>query len=690
MQNQAVTDQENNNKKIIQEIYDDCKQKYLASYKKMIDYCLSIRAKILDEQYQWTEDELETLLNRDNLVASSAAEDWQWKYVKPYWEINLNLIRDMLKNKISITPEIYEELYLKFKLQKRAQHFNRLICTLFPGQLLFIPADTELSKIKISGITDTDNFSKQSWIYKNISLFKYCFNHIEDSDNNKAFFISCFAWNLRDSLTKTEELIKITNSNTNLKRKHSFNCIFYGAPGTGKSHAIKKLTEGKNVIRTTFHPDSDYSTFVGCYKPTTKPVPMRDVTGKVIRENGKDVTEDRIIYKFVPQSFLKAYLGAWKKYAEATGNNIAPQYLVIEEINRGNCAQIFGDLFQLLDRQDDNGFSEYPIEADTDLQQEIERAFKEEFKLEKDINVEGIIKDYTSNHGATLSEDIQAGRVLLLPNNLYIWATMNTSDQSLFPIDSAFKRRWEWEYVPIHNCNKGWRIAVNNDEYDWWDFLEKINEQIGSTTNSEDKKLGYFFCKADNDGIISAEKFVSKVIFYLWNDVFKDFGFDNDIFKDEDGKELSFNKFYTTDENGETKVVEEKVRKFLENLGLIPLTETNEDIEEDNESETKSTLVVTYNNKTYNDKASIQNYTDAISAICNDKGYQNIANILGADLVQNPTSAQIKSRNYVKLNNSSWYLAKRLGNKRKFELLSKLNEAFNLGLEVKSEPNNNN
>ena len=262
----------------------------------------------------------------------------------------------------------------------------------------------------------------------------------------------------------------------------------------------------------------------------------------------------------------------------------APQYLVIEEINRGNCAQIFGDLFQLLDRQDDNGFSEYPIEADTDLQQEIERAFKEEFKLEKDINVEGIIKDYTSNHGATLSEDIQAGRVLLLPNNLYIWATMNTSDQSLFPIDSAFKRRWDWEYVPIHNCNKGWRIAVNNDGYDWWEFIEKINEQIGSTTNSEDKKLGYFFCKADNDGIVSAEKFVNKVIFYLWNDVFKDFGFDDTIFKDEDGSQLSFNKFYTT-ENGKAKVADSKVELFLTNLGLQG-NPIEQDISKDSVSDT--------------------------------------------------------------------------------------------------------
>ena len=341
--------------------------------------------------------------------------------------------------------------------------------------------------------------------------------------------------------------------------------IFYGAPGTGKSYAIKKLTEGKNVIRTTFHPDSDYSTFVGAYKPTTKQVPVFSTYGEkavaVKGADGQQITEDRIIYEFVDQAFLQAYTNAWKLYAQAVKEGRQPeeQYLIIEEINRGNCAQIFGDLFQLLDR-DEEGFSEYPIKADKDMRKYLDSVFTNMVFL----NAPALC----GMNSEETAVKIRKGEILVLPSNLYIWATMNTSDQSLFPIDSAFKRRWDWEYVPIHNCNKGWRIAVNNDEYDWWDFLEKINGQIGSTTNSEDKKLGYFFCKADNDGIISAEKFVSKVIFYLWNDVFKDFGFDNDIFKDEDDKELSFNKFYTTDADGNTAVQRDKVELFLKNLGI--------------------------------------------------------------------------------------------------------------------------
>ena len=339
--------------------------------------------------------------------------------------------------------------------------------------------------------------------------------------------------------------------------------IFFGAPGTGKSHAVKELTKGKNVIRTTFHPDSDYASFVGCYKPTTKQVPVFSTYGEkavaVKGADGQPVTEDRIVYEFVEQAFLQAYINAWKLYAKA-GKDKQPeeQYLIIEEINRGNCAQIFGDLFQLLDR-DDAGFSEYPIKTDSDMQKRLEKAFADMAFL----NAPALC-DMNSEETAI---KIRKGEILVLPNNLCIWATMNTSDQSLFPIDSAFKRRWDWQYVPIFDAKKDWKIEADGNLYDWWSFLEEINKRIGATTNSEDKKLGYFFCKAENE-IISAEKFVNKVIFYLWNDVFKDYGFEDDIFKDEDGSLLSFNKFYYVDEDRETKVQEDKVDLFLKNLGL--------------------------------------------------------------------------------------------------------------------------
>lgn len=361
------------------------------------------------------------------------------------------------------------------------------------------------------------------------------------------------------------------------KCEKSLQQIFYGAPGTGKSHAINELTAGKDVIRTTFHPDTDYSTFVGAYKPTTKSVPVTTVIGTeavpVKGKDGKEMKEDKIVYEFVSQAFLQAYVEAWRKYSAAPENEEPlDEYLVIEEINRGNCAQIFGDLFQLLDRGDE-GFSEYPIKADSDMKKLLGKAFAGlEIKNKESINA--LFKG-----GKDIVAQVLAGDVLLLPSNFYIWATMNTSDQSLFPIDSAFKRRWDWHYVPISNAGKNWVIEVNGSKYDWWKFLEAINDKVYQATYSEDKKLGYFFCKA-NDGVISADKFVSKVIFYLWNDVFKDSEFEGDTFKDEDGEKLSFDKFYSV-ENNQLKVNEKKIVKFLSNLKLDPDSEADEDNSEE-------------------------------------------------------------------------------------------------------------
>lgn len=359
---------------------------------------------------------------------------------------------------------------------------------------------------------------------------------------------------------KTSKKLEMTNIK-NLQQ------IFFGAPGTGKSYEINELTNGGSVIRTTFHPDSDYSTFVGAYKPVMEETPVYGAQGVEVAK------EKRITYSYVKQAFLKAYLGAWQKYAKG-GETAEPQFLVIEEINRGNCAQIFGDLFQLLDRSD-NGFSTYPIEADSDLQNEIKKAFAEggEYAIENGLDVDDAMDGYTSNYGETLSDDIKNGRVLLLPNNFYIWATMNTSDQSLFPIDSAFKRRWDWRYVKITDAGKAWKIKCGTEYCDWWTFVEEINKKIAKETSSDDKKLGYFFCKA-KDGVITADKFVSKVLFYLWNDVFKDG--DISLFKvsDEPEAEICFDAFYDSD----NKVNIEAIRTFLVSVVGEENVKTNDDV----------------------------------------------------------------------------------------------------------------
>lgn len=305
-----------------------------------------------------------------------------------------------------------------------------------------------------------------------------------------------------------------------------FQQIFYGAPGTGKSNTIKRNVDdqGKTCFRTTFHPDSDYSTFVGIYKPSMKP------TGVTLASGEK---EEIITYKFIPQAFTKAYAAAW--------NTTEDVFLVIEEINRGNCAQIFGDLFQLLDRK--GGKSEYPIEADTDLANYLQEALAESPRTD-------------------IPQDIKSGERLMLPQNLYIWATMNTSDQSLFPIDSAFKRRWDWVYIPIKpHAEENYKIKMGNETYDWWGFLQKINSVIDDTIHSEDKKLGYFFVNTESK-TVCAEKFVSKVLFYLWNDVFKNYGFDHSIFTDNVGIKFTFSDFFNEDGTPNTNRVNDFLKKL--------------------------------------------------------------------------------------------------------------------------------
>ena len=283
------------------------------------------------------------------------------------------------------------------------------------------------------------------------------------------------------------------SSNHRQNRLLSRQLITYGAPGTGKSHKVDGLAKNPDVaacVRTTFHPDSDYATFVGAYKPV--------------------MDGEKIAYKFRPQAFMNAYVKAWQEMAkpEADGK-VKSVVLVIEEINRGNCAQIFGDLFQLLDRGKD-GYSTYPIDADVDL-------------------------------ATWLAEEL--GKLDA-------------------PIDSAFKRRWDWEYVPITKPDKSddsnWKerkIEVGDSLFDWWDFLSAINGHIAKATESEDKQLGYFFVKADDaTGYVSAEQFANKVLFYLYGDVFKSYELPKkDCFQQADNTVLKFRDFFYSEkvEEGE-------------------------------------------------------------------------------------------------------------------------------------------
>lgn len=380
--------------------------------------------------------------------------------------------------------------------------------------------------------------------------------------------------------------------------------IYYGCPGSGKSHKVNEITntiDSNYVFRTTFHPDTDYASFVGCYKPKGNRTHKTDYTKQQLIEiltnmkdsglsypmhrfaveyyfaleplsgadreeitlaagftaaylvemdksiaAGKHINhiekENTISYEFAPQIFANAYVKAWEDTRK-------PVYLIIEEINRGNCAQIFGDLFQLLDRDKTTGKSEYPIKADKDLVAHIEKVLG-------------------AGH-----EGIKNGE-LCLPPNLIIFATMNTSDQSLFPMDSAFKRRWDWEYVPINyskDIDSGrFIIEIDDDtKYSWVEFLESVNDKIYDATNSEDKQMGNFFIKKS----IKANEFVNKVMFYLWNEVCKEeYGTQRNFFrKGKEGKtEFKFTELF-----GDNQAT--ILKEFMTSLGVEPIGKNTEE-----------------------------------------------------------------------------------------------------------------
>ena len=333
-------------------------------------------------------------------------------------------------------------------------------------------------------------------------------NHYAEvlSDNN---YVDCNIWMIDNFGLLEKKLATFESDDKRANPRHSALRAYIDF--------FKKYREENRENRTTFHPDYDYAQFVGAYKP---------------KKEGNAIT-----YSFVSQVFAKAYAAAWKLYLRrdsrlrgndnGNGENDKEEkdiqvYLVIEEINRGNCAQIFGDIFQLLDR-DVDGFSQYSIDADCD--------FAEWLKT-NDNGLKSVWPAY--------EEKVGDGK-LKLPPNLNILATMNTSDQSLFPMDSAFKRRFDWEYVPISFDGKdaaNYQIDIDGSFYSWKNFVETVNDKILDLTESEDKQLGEFFIKPDNGNVISKDRFLGKVMFYLWNEVCKDEHKNGSFFqaKDESGK----------------------------------------------------------------------------------------------------------------------------------------------------------
>ena len=300
----------------------------------------------------------------------------------------------------------------------------------------------------------------------------------------------------------------------NLEKPHQR--IFFGAPGTGKSYKLNNEANEyfkDNYERVTFHPNYMYSNFIGVFKPF--PVKIENEEGN-IKEN--------ITYKYVPGILLKMIL---KSLINPSENYL----LIIEEINRANVYSIFGEFFQLLDR-DENGDSQYHINISEDIKLYIQERLED---CEEHIKIK-VITEIGENYDK-----------LILPKNLYIWATMNSADQGVMPLDTAFKRRWEFEYIGINEgedeiSNKYiFKISKDGKCTYWNEFRREVNNILSECRIPEDKLMGPYFIpkhileKSDVDEL--TQIIFNKVLMYLYEDIGR--AHRNQIFNQEYSKTFS-------------------------------------------------------------------------------------------------------------------------------------------------------
>ena len=298
--------------------------------------------------------------------------------------------------------------------------------------------------------------------------------------------------NITNALEDKFLVPSVSSSAGSVRRtKKGTNAIFFGPPGTGKSTQVKRSVGSGKVVRTQFHPEYTHGDFLGTYRPVVGFETFSKE--KITAHDGRSISKPTNYFAFVPGPLTLALESAFGADDEV--------FLVIEEINRGDCAAIFGEAFQLLDRND-AGQSEFGIHAKPEL-----------------------IAYFESK---AINYDIAGDGMLYLPSNLTLIATMNTSDQSLQPMDSAFKRRWHWvachvDYTELLSYAGGTRPFLDDGftRWDWIEFLERLNRDIVSD-RMEDRQVGPWFIKPERSGSIPFDVFLNKCLFYLWHDVFKD------------------------------------------------------------------------------------------------------------------------------------------------------------------------
>ncbi len=362
-----------------------------------------------------------------------------------------------------------------------------------------------IGALKAVGLTFPDAIRPFSSIFKIdniesfvrvISAIKACTGFEEFNRNRGNGSLSAGLELYKRFLIERMEQTQNVCYSTGCQSDYPHNRVFFGAPGTGKSFTLNNeknllLANGGEYERVTFHPDYSYANFVGTYKP----VPCKDNEGK-----------DAITYSYVPGPFMRTYVKAIQN-----GRTDAPKpfLLIIEEINRANVAAVFGDIFQLLDRSDDE-VSEYPIQASEDIKKFL--ALPE--------NLGGNPDDYAE---------------IRIPDNMFIWATMNSADQGVFPMDTAFKRRWDFTYLGIDDSEAGIvgkKVVLGQGEYrrvvEWNALRKAINNELLTYKVNEDKLMGPYFISIKNlsDGeVIDPASFIrifkNKVLMYLFDDAAK-------------------------------------------------------------------------------------------------------------------------------------------------------------------------
>ncbi|WP_272668423.1 McrB family protein [Providencia sp. PROV038] len=420
-----------------------------------------------------------------------------WKLVSALEEYQkqLNLLKQMLKNK-GHTAEAIENCLKELPYVSKAIDHNDKI-----GQDInsFVnDMEPNNSKFFNKFLTERDWWfkplkKKNTKIGKKLnrtdfpqSSFDLASRVIVANSSSLYTLVKAFAGysELRNYFLSLNKIPISTTHDENIKLVSEFNhsiigenIIYYGAPGTGKSHQLYELTKGDRKIVTVFHPDTQNSDFIGSLKPT-------NVSGAVT-------------YAFRPGPFTSALL-------EALKNPKQNVYLVIEEINRAPAAAVFGELFQLLDRE--GGASKYKIDfTDPDMQAYINEQLK----------------------AACIDELTK----LSIPANLSLLATMNSSDQAVMPLDTAFKRRWSFRYMKLDFENlavssQNLRIMTTQGAYDitWKDFANKvINHQLKEMKVPEDRLIGPFFLNSTelSNSKTSNEAISGKLFVYLWDDVLR-------------------------------------------------------------------------------------------------------------------------------------------------------------------------